>query len=225
MGGSLPKAMVSPSMMCCDYADLRKEVRALEALGVDYLHIDVMDGRFVPNLALGPDFVGALRKLTDIPMDIHMMVDGPEDKVALFKPRKGDIVVIHLESTAHAHRALQIIAGYGADPGVAINPSTAVDGLRHLLDDLRLVLIMTVNPGFAGQRVIPATLPKIAEARRMIDGKGSGIRLEVDGNVSFENARLMRSEGADTFVAGSSSIFDRSMPIGEAHARLIEAIS
>jgi ribulose-phosphate 3-epimerase len=201
-------------MMCADIARLAETVKTFERTGVDYLHIDVMDGCFVPNLTLGTDYARQLRALTDIPLDIHLMVEEPGAKVDWFEPQPGEYVSVHAEVTPHLQRVLQKIRDTGAKPMAALNPATPFRILEHVLDDIDAVLIMTVNPGYAGQKLIPATLKKIGDFRRFADERGYGnIEIEVDGNVSAENARRMAAEGANIFVLGSSAVFREDAPL------------
>ena len=211
---------IAPSVMCADFINLGQDLKAFEQLGIEYLHIDIMDGSFVPNYTLGIDFVKALRTVTDIPMDIHLMIDEPERKLDWFEFRTGDYVSVHYESTKHVQRALQRIKDKGAKTMLALNPATPLCVLEDVMPDLDAVLIMTVNPGYAGQSLVPQTLDKIARLRRMYPG----IEIEVDGNVSFENASLMRRAGADIFVAGSSSVFKKGESLQENTQKLREAI-
>ncbi len=213
---------IAASLMCVDFSDIKGSIKKLEQANIDYLHIDIMDGRFVPNFTLGPDFVRSIRKMTDIPCDIHLMVCEPERHIAIFKPREGDIISVHAEATVHLQRTLQSINETGATSAVALNPATPVDSLRYVLDDIGVVLVMTVNPGFAGQKLVPATLEKIADVRRLLED--SDIRIMVDGNVSLENARKMRAAGADIFVAGTSSLFIEGRDLVECAAELRDAI-
>ena len=202
------KSMISPSMMCVDFAHLEDSINVLAKLNVEYLHFDIMDGDFVPNYTLGPDFMKAVREISRIPFDIHLMIQRPEDKLSYFDIRPGDIVCVHQESTVHLQRVLQRIRDMGAKSVVALNPATTISSLEEVLDDIDVILIMTVNPGYAGQKLIPAAIGKIRHLREYLDARGyQRIPIEVDGNVSFENAGLMRSAGADIFVAGSSSLF------------------
>ena len=202
------KSMISPSMMCIDFAHLEDSINLLSKLNVEYLHFDIMDGDFVPNYTLGPDFMKAVREISSIPFDIHLMIQRPEDKLSYFDIRPGDIVCVHQESTVHLQRVLQRIRDMGAKAAVALNPATPISSLEEVLDDIDVILIMTVNPGFAGQKLIPAAIGKIRHLREYLDARGyQRIPIEVDGNVSFENAGLMRAAGADIFVAGSSSLF------------------
>lgn len=207
---------ISPSIMCVDFVRLEESVRALERAGAEYIHVDIMDGRFVPNFTLGPDFVRSLRSITQIPLDLHLMIEDPEKHIEVFDPQPSDIVTVHQEVTIHLQRTLQKIRAAGAKAAVALNPATSIHTIEDVLDDLDMVLIMTVNPGFAGQKLVPATLKKIRRLRDYLKDNGYGhVEIEVDGNVSFENAKLMREAGADIFVAGTSSIFVKDRDIYE----------
>ena len=210
--------------MCADFANLGDALTQLESAGIDYVHFDVMDGHFVPNLTMGPDIINAVRKSTTLPLDIHLMVEKPENFITMFDPKPGDIVCVHQEATVHLQRVLSQIKDTGATPGIAVNPATPIDVLKYVLADVGIVLIMTVNPGFAGQKLIPATLEKIRALRRIIDGHNLDIGIQVDGNVSFENAKIMRRAGADIFVAGTSSVFRKDMDINSATQQLKKAI-
>ncbi|MBQ9112569.1 MAG: ribulose-phosphate 3-epimerase [Clostridia bacterium] len=200
--------MLSPSMMCCDFIDLGKQLRSFEKGGVDLLHIDVMDGSFVPNFALGTDYVRQLRRVTDIPLDIHFMTECPERHIDAFPIGEEDYVSIHFESVRHLQRVLCSVKEKGARVLLALNPATPVEVAADVLDDIDGLLIMTVNPGFAGQRMIPHSIDKIARARRYLDEHGrADMVIEVDGNVSVPNAILMKNAGANIFVAGTSAVF------------------
>lgn len=214
---------ISASLMCIDFSDIKSSIKMLEQAKIEYLHFDIMDGSFVPNFTLGPDFLRSIREITDIPCDIHLMVYEPERHIELFAPRKGDLVSIHAEATVHLQRTLQLIRSTGATAAVALNPASPVNVLDYVLDDIGAVLVMTVNPGFAGQKLVPATLQKIQDVRQMITGRD--IEIEVDGNVSLENAVKMRARGADIFVAGSSSLFISNRSLAETAAELRNAIS
>ena len=199
---------IAPSMMCVDYARFAETLRIFREKSVELLHVDVMDGVFVKNYTLGTDFCRNLRRMSDIPLDIHLMITEPEWKISWFDPQPGEYVSVHAEATDHLQRALAAIRSAGARPMAALNPATPLSALDYVLDDIDAVLIMTVNPGFAGQKLIPAALRKIADCRRYLDERGYGhIEIEADGNVSFENARKMRASGADIYVCGSSSVF------------------
>ena len=219
------KPEISVSMMCANFLDLTEDLAELKEAGVEYLHFDVMDGVFVPNYTLGPCLLDALRDHTDIAYDIHLMVDRPEDKLGFFDIRPGDYVSIHYESTNHAQRVLATIRQLGAKAGIAFNPATPIDSLEYLRNDIDFVLIMTVNPGFAGQKLVASCLEKIVQVRQVLDRLGlHDVPIQVDGNVSFENARKMRQAGANIFVAGTSSVFAKGKKIVEATALLREAI-
>ena len=203
-------------MMCADYRGFSELLKTFKDTGIEYLHIDVMDGVFVKNFTLVTDYCERLRDMTYIPLDIHLMITEPEYKIDWFKPRAGEYVSVHAESTNHLQRALAAIRSYGAKPMVALNPATPLSTLDYVLDDIDAVLLMTVNPGFAGQKLIPQTLGKIADCRRYLDERGYGsVEIEVDGNVSFENAKKMHDAGANIFVAGTSSVFRSGESISE----------
>lgn len=207
---------ISPSMMCADIFALGETLDVFEKNAVDYLHIDVMDGHFVPNFTLGTDYCRLLRTRSDIPLDIHLMIEAPEARLDWFDIREGDYVSVHAETTHHLQRVLCAIRAKGARPMVALNPATPIDTLKYLLDDIDAVLVMTVNPGYSGQKLIPSTLGKIREIRDLLDESGhEQVEIEVDGNVSFEHAVRMRDAGANIYVVGSSSVFSKDMTLDE----------
>ena len=201
--------------MCADFLHLEEVVRELEAAGADYLHFDIMDGHFVPNFTMGPDILKAIRGATDIPFDTHLMVYEPEKYIETFIEAGSDLVVIHTESCTHPHRTIDLIKKNGAQAGVAVNPATPLSALDYLLDEVYMVLIMAVDPGFAGQSMIPSAIGKIRRLRQRIDDAGLDVHIQADGNVSFQNAPKMVSAGADILVAGTSSVFHRDMTIAE----------
>ena len=212
--------------MCADFTRLSEELRKLEAGNIEYLHIDIMDGVFVPNFTLGTDFVKMLHRETTIPLDIHMMVTEPGDKLSWFEIKPGDYVSVHYEACTHIQRVLSTIRERGGKAMLALNPGTPLTVLDELLPDLDAVLVMTVNPGFAGQKLIPGTLDKIRRCRALLDERGySNIEIECDGNVSFENAKKMKEAGANIFVAGTSSIYAKTGTMEENLKKLREAIS
>lgn len=216
---------ISPSMMCCELGGIKNTLAQFQACGIEYLHIDVMDGVYVPNLALGTDYIRNLRELSPIPMDIHLMIVNPEAKLDWFDIREGDYVAVHYESTPHIHYAIMKLKQKGAKIMLALNPGTPICCLEELADDLNGVLVMTVNPGFAGQAMVEQTLAKITRVREWLDSHGhSDVEIEVDGNVSFQNARRMRGAGADIFVAGTSSIFTSELTLPDAIEKLRGAI-
>ncbi len=205
---------ISPSLMCADFLNLGRELQELERLGIEYLHVDIMDGVFVPNYTLGTDFIKTLHRVSPIPLDIHLMIDRPDSKLDRFEMRPGDYVSIHYESTPHVERTLAAIRTAGARPMLALNPGTPLAVLEDLIPSIDAVLIMTVNPGYAGQKLIPQTIDKIARLRQLLDASGRpDIEIECDGNVSFPNATLMSSAGANIFVAGTSSLYMPGNPL------------
>lgn len=219
------QGMISTSIMCADLANLEKDLRLLEEAGIEYIHVDIMDGSFVPNFTFGSDFCNALRRTTSIPLDIHLMVNEPEKHINIFNPQPGDYIVVHQEATVHLQRTLSMIKETGAKVGVAINPGTPLCMIEEVLSDVDMILVMTVNPGFAGQKLVPGTLDKIRRLKKMLAETGhDDILIQVDGNVSFENARKMRDAGADIFVAGSSSVFKKELTIEEGANKLRESI-
>lgn len=212
---------ISPSMMCADILAMKETLAAFERNGIEYLHIDIMDGQFVPNFTLGTDYCKRLHEATTIPLDLHLMIEDPEQKLGFFPIRAGDYVSIHAESTRHLQRALAQIRALGAKPMVAINPATPLCAIEQVLDDIDGVLVMTVNPGFAGQKLVESTLEKIRDLRDLLDAYGyEQVEIEVDGNVSFENAVRMKEAGANIFVAGTSSVFRPDLTLDEGIQKL-----
>ena len=195
---------IAPSILSADFARLGEEVQAVTRAGADYIHVDVMDGHFVPNLTIGPLVVEALRKVTNLPLDVHLMIEAPDRYIADFASAGADLITVHQEAVPHLHRTVQLIKSLGKRAGVSINPATPASTLDVILDELDLVLVMTVNPGFGGQGFIASGLAKIAALRREIDRRGLTVELEVDGGVKIANIGRIAAAGADVFVAGSA---------------------
>lgn len=199
------KTLIAPSILSADFASLGQEVRAVTEAGADYIHIDVMDGHFVPNLTIGPAVLKALRPHSALPFDVHLMIAPVDGLIPDFVDAGADIVTVHPEAGPHVHRSLQLIRSLGVKSGIAINPGTPVDVVDNLMDLVDLVLVMTVNPGFGGQSFIASQLQKIADVRTRIDRSGRDIRLEVDGGVNAETAVQVVEAGADVLVAGTAT--------------------
>jgi len=195
---------IAPSILSADFSRLGEDIRAVEAGGADYIHVDVMDGRFVPNITIGPLVVEAVKRVTSLPLDVHLMIADPDLYVPAFAEAGADIIVVHAEASTHLHRTVQLIRSFGKQAGVALNPATPLNCLEYVLEDLDLVLLMTVNPGFGGQSFIEACLPKIHALRGMLDKRGLETELEVDGGVKPDNIERISHAGADVFVAGSA---------------------
>ena len=193
---------ISPSILAADFSDMGKAVEFIDKCGADMIHCDVMDGMFVPNISFGPDMIKALRKHTDKPLDVHLMIEKPERYIDNFVAAGADYITIHYEASPHPHRTLGYIRSKGVKAGIVYNPGTPVDSLKHLIDMVDMVLLMSVNPGFGGQKFIPSTLEKIKEVKKLIGDRD--ILIEVDGGVTEENASLVKEAGANVLVAGSS---------------------
>lgn len=204
----MAKGLISASMMCSDLIDLKETLRIFEAEGVEYLHIDMMDGTFVPNFGLGVDYIRGLRKLTSIPLDLHLMIKDPEYKFQWIGIKPSDIVSIHYESTFQVQRALDFLQPFECKRFLAINPATPVYVLEEVLDYIDGINVLMVNPGFAGQRIVPSTIKKVEKIVSFLDKVGaSHLTIEVDGNITPENGQILSRIGASVFVCGSSSIF------------------
>jgi ribulose-phosphate 3-epimerase len=195
---------ISPSILSADFARLGEEIRSVEAAGADFIHIDVMDGRFVPNLTVGPMIVEAVRSVTTLPLDVHLMIVEPDGLIPEFIKAGASIVTVHIEACPHLHRTIQRIKQLGAKAGVSLNPATPIGSIEEILDEIDLLLLMSVNPGFGGQTFILKTLDKIQTARKMIDAGNMSAYLEVDGGIKPSNVQQVISAGANLLVAGSA---------------------
>lgn len=198
---------IAPSILSADFSRLGEEVRAVEQAGADYIHIDVMDGHFVPNITIGPMIVKAVRKMTQLPLDVHLMISDPDRFLDEFAKCGADILTVHAEAVIHMHRTIQFIRSLGVRAAVSLNPATPLDVLEYVLEDLDMVLLMTVNPGFEGQKFIPSVLPKITRLREMAVARGCSLEIEVDGGIGPDSIARVSSAGADVFVAGSAIFY------------------
>ena len=201
---------ISPSILSADFTCLADQVREAEEAGVDYIHVDVMDGHFVPNITIGPLVVKALRPITKLPLDVHLMIENPEFYLEDFSKAGADIITVHQEATPHLHRTIQQIRDLGIKAGVSINPSTSVRTLDEIICDVDLILVMSVNPGFGGQSYIHSCTNKIRKVREMLDERGVSADLEVDGGVNVDTVCEVISAGANAFVAGSAIFNDKN---------------
>jgi len=196
---------IAPSILSADFANLGEEVRAIAAAGADWVHIDVMDGHFVPNLTIGPGVVKALRPVTDLPFDVHLMISPADPFLEAFAEAGADVISVHPEAGPHLHRSLQTINGLGKRAGVVLNPATPIAAIEEVIGDVDLILVMTVNPGFGGQKFIDSQLKKIERLRKLIDASGKDIDLEVDGGVDAATAPRVIAAGANVLVAGTAT--------------------
>ncbi|WP_318504862.1 ribulose-phosphate 3-epimerase [Bacillus sp. T3] len=208
---------IAPSILSADFSKLGEEIKDVERGGADYIHVDVMDGHFVPNITIGPLIVEAIRPVTKLPLDVHLMIENPDQYIEAFAKAGADYLTVHVEACRHLHRTISYIKSFGVKAGVVLNPATPVETIQHIIEDVDMVLFMTVNPGFGGQAFIPSVLPKIRQLKELIDAKGLDVEIEVDGGVNVETAKLCIDAGANVLVAGSAvyNQADRGKAIAE----------
>ncbi|MBT2756059.1 ribulose-phosphate 3-epimerase [Mesobacillus foraminis] len=199
---------IAPSILSADFSRLGEEIRDVEQGGADYIHVDVMDGHFVPNITIGPLIVDAIRPVTNLPLDVHLMIENPDQYIEAFARAGADFITVHVEACRHLHRTVHLIKSLGKKAGVVLNPATPVESIQHVIEDIDMVLLMTVNPGFGGQKFIHSVLPKIRQVKEMAESRSLSIEIEVDGGVNEETARLCVEAGATVLVAGSA-IYDK----------------
>lgn len=195
---------IAPSILAANFAKLGQEVKEVEAAGAELIHIDVMDGHFVPNISFGSIVLDAIRPLTSLPLDVHLMIENPDQYIEQFAKAGADYITVHVEACRHLHRTIQLIRSYGVKPGVVLNPHTPIESIQHVLEDIDMVLFMTVNPGFGGQKFIPSVVPKIAALSKIIKERGLTIDIEIDGGITAETIVPCAEAGANIFVAGSA---------------------
>lgn len=195
---------IAPSILSADFAKLGEEIIDVEKGGADFIHVDVMDGHFVPNITIGPLIVEAIRPITKLPLDVHLMIENPNQYIETFAKAGADYITVHVEACRHLHRTIQHIKSFGVKAGVVLNPATPVETIQHILQDIDMVLLMSVNPGFGGQKFIPEVLPKIRKVKEMAEQKGLHIEIEIDGGVNPETAKQCVEAGATVLVAGSA---------------------
>jgi ribulose-phosphate 3-epimerase len=218
-----PKIKIAPSILSADFARLGEQVAEATRAGADLIHVDVMDGHFVPQITIGAPVVSAIRKYTTLPLDVHLMIESPEEQIAQFAKAGADIITVHIEPCAHIHRVIQIIKATGVKAGISLNPATSLNMLDEILPEVDLVLVMTVNPGFGGQTFIENTLDKIARLRAELDRRKLNIELEVDGGINTKTAPRVVKCGATALVAGAA-IFSSGETIGEAIKKLRQSL-
>lgn len=206
--------MISPSILSADFTNIKDDFLAMDEGKADFVHVDIMDGNYVPNISFGPGIVKQFKKLTDIPFDVHLMIENPENYIEDFVKAGADIITIHPGATKHLNRTINLIKSYGVDVGLAINPGESLDVLDYTIEDLNLVLIMSVNPGFGGQSFIESSLRKIKEIKKIINERNPRCKIEVDGGIKLDNAKEVLDAGADILVAGSA-IFSKECPKDE----------
>lgn len=195
---------IAPSILAANFSKLADEVKEVEEAGAKLIHIDVMDGHFVPNITMGPIVVEALRPVTNLPLDVHLMIENPDQYIEAFAKAGANYITVHVEACRHLHRTIQLIRSFGVKPGVVLNPHTPIDSIKHILEDVDLVLLMTVNPGFGGQKFIHSVVPKIAELSSVIKEKNLQVEIEIDGGINVDTIVPCAQAGATIFVAGSA---------------------
>lgn len=195
---------IAPSILAANFAKLGEEVKEVEQAGAKLIHIDVMDGHFVPNISFGSIVLDAIRPLTDLPLDVHLMIENPDQYIEQFAKAGADYITVHVEACRHLHRTIQLIRSYGVKPGVVLNPHTPIESIQHVLEDIDMVLFMTVNPGFGGQKFIHSVVPKIEALSTIIKERGLNIDIEIDGGITAETIVPCAKAGATIFVAGSA---------------------
>lgn len=195
---------IAPSILSADFSKLGEEIKDVENGGADYIHVDVMDGHFVPNITIGPLIVEAIRPITSLPLDVHLMIQNPDAYIPAFANAGANYITVHVEACPHLHRTIQLIKSHGVKAGVVLNPATPVDSIKHIIGDIDMVLLMTVNPGFGGQAFIHSVLPKIKEVSDLVSDNNLSVEIEVDGGVNVETAKLCVEAGANVLVAGSA---------------------
>jgi ribulose-phosphate 3-epimerase len=195
---------IAPSILSANFSKLGEEILAVEKGGADYIHIDVMDGHFVPNITIGPLIVEAIRPITKLPLDVHLMIENPDQYIEAFAKAGADYITVHVEACRHLHRTIHHIKSFGVKAGVVLNPATPVTSIEHIIGDVDMVLLMSVNPGFGGQKFISEVLPKIRKVKEIADEKGVAVEIEIDGGVNPETAKLCMEAGATVLVAGSA---------------------